>query len=186
MVRPDPPVSWGLGWHEAREFLDGFVRLGSYCPVFQRRSLRLTEGTRFIQGHRDSKQLTPGTQSPPPCQDAKLALRGVPRRGGGAGPSLQRLEAPPWPPAPPSLPDREKPHRLSPGCYDFHADALGWMILRRGALPSTVPCLAASLAPTHPSQVLTGTTSDIAECPLRTKLSRWGSPALAQAKSLQL
>lgn len=61
MVRRDPPVSWGLGWHEAREFLAGLVRLGSYCPVFQRRRLRLTEGTRFIQGHRDRKRLALGT-----------------------------------------------------------------------------------------------------------------------------
>lgn len=108
MVRPDPPVSWGLGWHEAREFLDGLVRLGSYCPVFQRRSLRLTEGTRFIQGHRDSKQLTPGTQSPPPCQDAKLALRGVPRGVGGGQAHLCRgwRHRPGRPLRPPSLTER--------------------------------------------------------------------------------
>lgn len=147
MVRPDPPVPWDLGWHEACEFLDGLVRLGYCCLVFQRRKLRLTEGTCLIQGHRESKQLHQGPQSPPPRHDAKLALRETPRWGQA---QLYRgWKYHPSCPLCPSVPDREKPRHLSAGYLNLHTDILGQMILCRGAFPSTAGCLAAALAPIH-------------------------------------
>lgn len=48
MERPGRSTSGALGWPES---LDLLVRAGHSCPTFWRRQLRLTKGTRFIQGH---------------------------------------------------------------------------------------------------------------------------------------